>query len=199
MSDIGIGTLGTAGPDPGFSSASLQNLDKDTFLQLLVAQMRYQNPLSPLDSNEYLAQAAQYASVEQLENMAQAQAELRSMQLVTIATGLMGQRVSAVDPFTGELVEGEVEAVRFGVEPILVIDGTEVPLSNVVTVGEEPTLDEPASPEGGDEPSQSELAPPEGATPAPPTEPEAGTDPPEPEPEPDSRATLEAPDTTRGR
>lgn len=181
MSDIGIGTLGSAGPDPGFSSAALQNLDKDTFLQLLVAQMRYQNPLSPLDSNEYLAQAAQYASVEQLENMAQAQAELRAMQMVTIATGLVDQEVSAIDPFTGELVSGEVEAVRFGVEPLLVIDGVELPLSGVLSVGEDPAVDELET-----EPDDM----------APELDPELETQPEEDGP---SDATLDPPDTTRAR
>lgn len=137
MSDISVGTLGGSGAaDSGFSSTALQNLDKDTFLQLLVAQMQYQNPMNPVDSNEYLAQAAQYASVEQLENMAEAQAELRSMQMVTIATGLVGREVTAFHELTGELITGTVDIVRFGAEPILVVDGADVPLSSVVSVAD---------------------------------------------------------------
>lgn len=134
MSDIGIGTLGASQPDNGFESTALQGLDKEAFLELLVAQMQYQNPLNPSDSNEFIAQAAQFASVEQLENVAAGQAELRSMQMITIATGLVGQEVSALNDITGEMVTGTVDAVRFGSEPILEIDGFDIPLSAVVSV-----------------------------------------------------------------
>lgn len=141
MSDIGVGSLGAPTANNEFQSEALQNLDKDAFLQLLVAQMRYQNPMSPVDSQQYLAQAAQYASVEQLENMATAQAELRSMQMVNIATDLVGQEVTALDGFTGQTVTGTVTGVRFGVEPVLIVDGVEVALSAVISVGEMPELD----------------------------------------------------------
>lgn len=144
MSDIGIGALGSTNNE--FQSEALQNLDKDAFLQLLVAQMKYQNPLSPVDSNEYLAQAAQYASVEQLENMAQSQAELRSMQMVSIATDLVGKEVTAVNSFTGAQVTGIVEGIRFGSEPVLIVDGAEVALSSVISVGRVPTAPETEEP-----------------------------------------------------
>lgn len=143
MSDLGINPL-TSTANNEFNSQALQNLDKDAFLQLLVAQMKYQNPLSPVDSNEYLAQAAQYASVEQLENMAESQAELKSMQMVSIATQLVGETVTALNSFTGGTVQGEVQGVRFGAEPILIVDGVEVPLSAVIDIGDVPAIDEPA-------------------------------------------------------
>lgn len=133
MSDIGIQSLGTTtGND--FSSTALQNLDKDAFLQLLVAQMKYQSPLAPADSNEFLAQAAQYASVEQLENMAKSQSELRSMQMVSVATDMVGREVTALEPYSGDTFSGRVEGVRFGTEPILLVDGYEIPLTSVVSV-----------------------------------------------------------------
>ena len=157
MSDIGISNLGPSEVDTSFRSESLANLDKDAFLELLVAQMKYQNPMNPSDSNEYLAQAAQYASVEQLENMASSQQQLYSMQLVSVATDLVGKEVTAIDPFTGGEVTGVVEVVRFGAEPILVVDGYEVGLTDIVDVratessapapdAEEPVPAEPAEP-----------------------------------------------------
>ena len=105
--------------------------------------MQYQNPLSPVDSQQYLAQAAQYASVEQLENMAESQAELKSMQMVSIATDLVGKNVTAYDTFTGGEITGKVEAVRFGTEPILIVDGAEVPLTAVIDVHDTPVSSEP--------------------------------------------------------
>ncbi len=136
MSDVSVNTLGGslgAGNAPAASTA-MQGLDKNTFLQLLVAQMKYQNPMSPADSNQFLAQAAQYASVEQLENMAQSQADLKSMQMITVATGLVGRQVTAFSDLTGEEVHGVVQTVRFGAEPILIVEGAEIPLSGVVQV-----------------------------------------------------------------
>jgi flagellar basal-body rod modification protein FlgD len=44
-------------------------LDKDAFLSLLVAQMQNQNPLEPMDNTEYIAQLAQFSSLEQMNNM----------------------------------------------------------------------------------------------------------------------------------
>ena len=44
-------------------------LDKDTFLQLLVEQMKYQDPLAPTDSAQMIAQLAQFTSLEQMNNL----------------------------------------------------------------------------------------------------------------------------------
>lgn len=45
-------------------------LGKDAFLQLLVTQMKYQDPLDPQDNGEYLAQLAQFSALEQMTNVA---------------------------------------------------------------------------------------------------------------------------------
>ena len=54
------GQAGTGIPD-----AARNQLSKDTFLQLLVAQIRHQNPLNPADGAEFLAQLAQFTELEQ--------------------------------------------------------------------------------------------------------------------------------------
>ena len=53
------------------SSTSMDNstLGKEAFLQLLVAQLKYQDPMSPTDNTTYIAQLAQFSSVEQLSNI----------------------------------------------------------------------------------------------------------------------------------
>jgi flagellar basal-body rod modification protein FlgD len=51
------------------SSYSSEELGKDQFLKLFIAQMQYQDPLNPLDSAEFTAQLAQFSSVEQLYGM----------------------------------------------------------------------------------------------------------------------------------
>ena len=45
-------------------------MDKDAFLQLLVTQLRYQDPLEPQDNSEFVAEMAQFSSLEQMNNVA---------------------------------------------------------------------------------------------------------------------------------
>ena len=66
--------------------SSSSGMDKDAFLQLLVAQMRYQDPLEPTSNTEFISQYAQFSQVEQLQNMA------GSMDLQR-ASSLVGQHV----------------------------------------------------------------------------------------------------------
>lgn len=51
-------------------SKTSDGMDKDAFLQLLVAQMQYQDPLEPTSNTEYISQYAQFSQVEQIQNMA---------------------------------------------------------------------------------------------------------------------------------
>ena len=125
-----------AAPTP---TAALDGLDKDAFLKLLVAQLRYQNPMSPLDGQEYLAQAAQFAQVERLDNLAKAQGEVVAYQKVLISQGLVGKQVKAVNDLHQE-VEGVVESVKYaGSMPILRVDGQDIALDAVEEVTPAPS------------------------------------------------------------
>jgi flagellar basal-body rod modification protein FlgD len=58
---------GAATAASGTSSSNADALaNKEVFLQLLVAQIKYQNPLSPADSMQYITQLSQFTGVEQL-------------------------------------------------------------------------------------------------------------------------------------
>jgi flagellar basal-body rod modification protein FlgD len=99
-------------------------LGKDAFLNLLVTQLRNQNPLEPLSNTEYIAQMAQFTSVEQLMNLASEMSALRHS--LGIASGLIGMAVEWIelDQTTGQPV------TRQGiVDSIVVRDG--VPLAKV--------------------------------------------------------------------
>lgn len=62
-------------------------LDKDAFLQLLVAQMKYQDPLEPTSNTEYISQYATFSELEQMQNMS------NTMEL-TRAANMVGQTVA---------------------------------------------------------------------------------------------------------
>jgi flagellar basal-body rod modification protein FlgD len=64
------------------SSSSSTDLDKDAFLQLLVTQMKYQDPLDPGDSTEYMSQLAQYSALEATMNVSETLEKGNALNLV---------------------------------------------------------------------------------------------------------------------
>lgn len=91
------------------SKAASSDMDKDSFLQLLVAQMKYQDPLQPTSNTEYISQYAQFSQVEQMQNMASGMDLQR-------ASSLVGQEVSIkTTSSSGEIniIEGKVDYVVY--------------------------------------------------------------------------------------
>ena len=64
------------------SSSSSNSLDKDSFLQLLVAQMKYQDPLEPTSNTEYISQFATFSELEEMQNMRTSTDMARAQELV---------------------------------------------------------------------------------------------------------------------
>lgn len=64
------------------SETNSNDLDKEAFLQLLVTQMQYQDPLNPGDSTEYMSQLAQYSALEATMNISDAVEKGNSLNLV---------------------------------------------------------------------------------------------------------------------
>src|SRR5579875_3847731 len=95
MSDISAVTPSLQGPTatlpPGSTAASasgsssssstatgLNGINSQTFLQLLVAQLQYQDPDNPVDSTQFLSQTAQFEEVQQLTSLQQSMAQMSS-------------------------------------------------------------------------------------------------------------------------
>lgn len=109
-------------------------MDKDAFLQLLVAQMKYQDPLEPTSNTEYISQYATFSQVEQMQNMAS------SMEL-TRASSMVGKLVTVESTNSvGETsqVQGIVEYVSYENNKAYVsIDGTLYSADDVVAIVDE--------------------------------------------------------------
>ena len=116
------------------STDANSELGQDAFLKLLVAQLKYQDPLNPADVAEFLAQTAQFTMVEKLADLeTQGQSTVTSQQQMQAAQ-LVGRQVTYVDA-TGNLVEGVVESAEYTPDgQSLTIGGQAVELDNITKV-----------------------------------------------------------------
>ncbi|MCA9265639.1 MAG: hypothetical protein KDA60_17380 [Planctomycetales bacterium] len=119
---------------------------RDEFLRLLTAQLKHQDPLDPVPQHEFLAQLAQFSTLEGIENTNQTMAELNNnfeslLQLERVnqgadvigkhvtfynEDGLQESTVSAVEGVT--LADGELK---------LIVGSTEIPLGSVIGIRQE--------------------------------------------------------------
>lgn len=106
------------------SNTSKQKLDGEMFLQLLVAQLRAQDPSSPMSTNDMMAQTTQLASMEQLTSLTSVNQENFSLQMRIAASGLIGKQVGYTDS-TGAAKTGIATAVSFADSVPTVTVGTQ--------------------------------------------------------------------------
>ena len=129
-----FGTAPTTGTDTGATTTTSKSADKDMFLQLLVAQMKYQDPMNPTDSSQFLAQSAQFTALEKMQAVADQTQQLVASQMAFGASGLVGRTISWTDS-QGATQSGSVTGVTFGTDgPMLDVGDSQVALSQVQTV-----------------------------------------------------------------
>lgn len=131
MPPIAPVTAAAPAATPVDAPARKQTLDSEVFLQLLVAQMKNQDPSSPLNTNEMMAQTTQLAMMEQLVTLADTVTETFALTMRQTAASLIGQDASYVDA-DGVTHTGRVTQVSFEDSvPLVTIGGTAVPLDAV--------------------------------------------------------------------
>lgn len=122
-------------------SASVKNgntVDKDQFLQLLVAQMKYQDPLEPTSNTEYISQYATFSELEQMQNMS-ASLELSRASTLVGQTVLMKVTDSSGNTTT---VQGNVDYVVYeNNKAYLSINGELYSMDDLDTVADQAYLD----------------------------------------------------------
>ena len=96
-------------------------LGKDDFLKLLMAQLSNQDPTNPMENTEFIAQMAQFSSLEQMTNMSSEFTKLAGMLNSSEAVSTIGK---TVDVEVGEdVISGVVEAATRGVSPQIQVNG----------------------------------------------------------------------------
>lgn len=105
---MAVEAIGSAAQSGASSRAAINQED---FLKVLLAQLQFQDPLKPLDNNEFIAQFAQMTSLEQTQQLNQKLDTVLSFQNSNLATGLLGRSVEAQTE-AGTAV-GEVTSVAY--------------------------------------------------------------------------------------
>lgn len=144
---IDVGAIEGGGLYTGTAPARApkKELDSETFIHLLVAQLKYQDPSAPMSTNEMMAQTTQLASMEQLTRLTTTMQEQFALTMRDAAANLVGRTVSYIDA-DGVRHTGPVSAVRYErAMPGVVVGDETVPLEAITEV----TLVPGSEPEAG--------------------------------------------------
>jgi flagellar basal-body rod modification protein FlgD len=101
-------------------------LGKDQFLKLFVAQLQHQDPMNPMQDQDFMGQMASFSTLEQVTNLASANASMATNLSLSQSVGLIGRTVSWTDA-AKVAHSGVVEKVNQSADgkPVLTVSGTE--------------------------------------------------------------------------
>ncbi|CUT13741.1 Flagellar basalbody rod modification protein FlgD [Bradyrhizobium sp.] len=119
------------------TTTSSTGVDYNTFLQLLIAEMKNQDPTNPMDTSQYMSQFAQLSSVEQAMQTNNKLDALLSSQSLSQANGLIGKTVSFTDS-TGASFSGKVASVSINSDGSIATleNGTKVAIGPGLTISQ---------------------------------------------------------------
>jgi flagellar basal-body rod modification protein FlgD len=110
-------------------------LGKDDFLKLLLTQLAYQDPTAPMEDKEFIAQMAQFSSLEQMNQMAADFSRMADMLTGGNAAAALGKSVELT--VGDRVIQGTVNAVTRGKDPQVMVNGTNYPWEQVTKVFQE--------------------------------------------------------------
>jgi flagellar basal-body rod modification protein FlgD len=137
MSDTNsIGTVASnaAALASSATTGSGQTLGENQFLQLLMTQLQNQDPMSPMDNTQFIAQMAQFSSLEQMTNLVQATQAMNANNEVAQSVSLIGHNVTYMnsDGSTGTGLVSEVDVSNGNVQ--LKVGDTSIDPTDIQTV-----------------------------------------------------------------
>jgi flagellar basal-body rod modification protein FlgD len=115
-----------------------QALGKADFLKILITQLSHQDPTAPMQDKEFIAQMAQFSSLEQMTNMATDFAKMARMLRGTEASSALGKAVEIVQG--DNTVYGVVQAVTREEQPQILVNGRYYDWEKVFTLYDESEL-----------------------------------------------------------
>jgi flagellar basal-body rod modification protein FlgD len=117
----------------GASDAEKAKLDYDSFLRLLVAEMKNQDPTEPRDTSQYISQLASFSAVEQGVNTNKRLDSLMTQMQLVQADSLIGHTLTGADG----LLLGTIKSVEIGkaVSTAILESGARVVLDSGITIG----------------------------------------------------------------
>ena len=111
-------------------------MDGDDFMLLLLAQLKHQNPMEPMNDNELMAQFTQLNSLSELKNISKALQDLAKSDKLPQASNLIGKQVEVAGA-DGQKVVGVVSGVSLVNDQIMLsIGDRELPLDDLISVTE---------------------------------------------------------------
>jgi flagellar basal-body rod modification protein FlgD len=125
-----------------------KNLDQNDFLKLLAVQFQSQDPMKPMDDTAFIAQMAQFTTLEQGKSLTAEMVKLRTDQQLATANSYLGKQVTVNDG-SGSTATGLVSGIQVGSDgPRIVVGDYTYPISSVLLVEPAPATTTPA-PAGG--------------------------------------------------
>lgn len=114
--------------------SSAKGNNQDMFLQLMVTQLQYQDPMNPVDTTQMMSQNAQFEALTQMQNVAKETNQMLAAQMSFGAASMLGQHVTWTDS-NGTAQSGTPTAVSFQpTGPVLTIGDQSVPITSITGV-----------------------------------------------------------------
>ncbi|MSR75869.1 MAG: hypothetical protein EXS14_10420 [Planctomycetes bacterium] len=131
-----------SGSNPISQAIGAADVNKTQFLQMLVSQLKAQDPFEPVKNEQFLAQLATFSQLEEqqsssglLRNILAAQEAQLVLGGLSQGAALVGKTVEYIDTTTGNQVRGTVQSVFFTENGVMVeVDGNIVPAGNIVII-----------------------------------------------------------------
>jgi flagellar basal-body rod modification protein FlgD len=144
------GITAAASQAAGFGAPAGQAMGKDAFMSLLVQQLKNQDPMEPTTNEDFIAQLANFSSLEEMQNlnenivgMVYLQQGNALLQQLTDSSNLIGKEITFLDPQTQAEKKGVVDKVKIvDGQALLDVDGQDVPLAYVTEVTDGTTQDD---------------------------------------------------------
>ncbi len=116
------------------TSSRETSLDKDAFFKLLITQLKNQDPLKPMEDKEFIAQMAQFSSLEQMQNMNENMEKYLNAKTLTEGAALIGKTVE--QNCENEIISGKVKKVIFadGNTYALLANGSKLNTDNITAI-----------------------------------------------------------------